>query len=144
VLVVDDVVVDVVGGAVVLGDAVVEVVGACDVLVVNVVEVVGACDVLVVSVVVVVGPAHVPSSAQASFVLKNPSMAPQGLPLHFAAFPTIEALILPFFFSTQHTAAFGFPQIEAFSHCMMSLRHGLSGIRAVRFASFRVDFTHFL
>ena len=86
-----------------------------------------------------------PSAAHASNVLNNPRSAPQALPfLHLAALPTIDDLTLPFPFAMQHTAAFGFPQIDAFSHFMMSLRHGLSGMSAVRLAAFRALFTHFV
>jgi hypothetical protein len=64
--------------------------------------------------------------------------------LHFAGDATIDALTLVFFFTTQHTAAFGFPQMDALSHFLMSFRHDCSGMRAVRLASFSVLCTHFL
>src|SRR5215470_5567814 len=53
--------------------------------------------------VVVVGPAHVPSAAQASNVLKRPREAPQALPfLHLADELTIDAFTpAPFFLRTQ-------------------------------------------
>ena len=143
VVVVGGAVVEVVGGSVVVvvaGGSVVVVVGG-RVLVVGDgrVEVVGCGSV----VVVVGGPAHVPSSAQASAVLKSPSSAPHALPfLHCAADATIDALILPLLFRTQQTAAAGFPQMDAFSHFLMSLRQGFSGMSAVTFASLRVLFTH--
>ena len=62
--------------------------------------------------------------------------------MHFAGDATIDALTLPFLFTTQHTAAFGFPQMDDPSHFLMSLRHALSGMRAVRLASLSVLFTH--
>src|SRR5262249_22636982 len=97
------------------------------------------------TVVVVVVVTQVPSAAQASNLLKNPCDAPQAVPfLHFVSDLTIDALTFPLFFRTQQTAAFKFPQMDAFSHFMMSLRHGFWGMRAVRFASFSVRFTHFL
>jgi len=64
--------------------------------------------------------------------------------LHFAGDATIDALTLAFLFTTQHTAAFGFPQMDDPSHFLMSLRHDLSGMSAVRFASLSVLCTHFL
>jgi hypothetical protein len=64
--------------------------------------------------------------------------------LHFVADLTIDALTFPLFFRTQQTAAFKFPQMDAFSHFMMSLRHGFWGMMAVRFANLSVLFTHFL
>jgi hypothetical protein len=64
--------------------------------------------------------------------------------LHFVGDLTIDDLIFPLFFRTQHTAVFSFPQTEAFSHFVMSLRHGFSGISAVKLASLRVLVTHFL
>src|SRR5262249_39799199 len=99
-----------------------------------------------VVVVEVTGPAHVPSAAQASNVLKRPRKAPQALPfLHFAALLTIDAFTpCPFFLVTQHTAAFGLPQIEDDSHFVMSFRHAFSGMRAVRSAPLRVCVTHFV
>jgi hypothetical protein len=98
----------------------------------------------VVVVVVVGGPAQVPSAAQASNLLKKPRDALQAFPfLHLAELPTMDDFTLPFAFAMQHTAAFGFPQIDAFSHRMMSLRHAFWGMSAVRSASFSVLFTHF-
>jgi hypothetical protein len=74
--------------------------------------------------VVVTGPAQVPSAAQASNVLNRPREAPQAFPfLHLAALPTIDALTFPLALRMQHTAAVGFPQVDAFSHRVMSLRH---------------------
>src|SRR5262249_16268114 len=99
----------------------------------------------VVVVVVVGGPAHVPSAAQASNVLKKPSMAPQALPfLHLVAVLTIDAVTVPFFLRTQHTSELSRPQRDEASHFMMSLRHALFGMRAVRLAAWRVVFTQFL
>jgi hypothetical protein len=101
--------------------------------------------VVVVVVVVVIGPAQVPSTAQASNLLKKPSKAPQALPfLHLLADPTIDAFTWSRLFSEQHTAPFGLPQIEAFSHFMISLRHDFCGMSAVRSAALRVLLTHFL
>jgi hypothetical protein len=100
--------------------------------------------VLVVVVVVVVGPAQVPSTAQASNLLKKPRKAPQALPvLHLLADPAIDAFTWSRLFSEQHTTAFGLPQIEAFSHFMISLRHDFCGMSAVRSAAFRLFLTHF-
>jgi hypothetical protein len=112
-------------------------------LVVDVVDVVVAVVGGGLLVVVVVGPAQVPSGSHASNVLKKPSTAPHAFPfLHFAALPTIDDLTFPFFLRTQQTAAFGLPQIDAFSHFMMSVRHAFCGIRAVKFAALSVLLTH--
>src|SRR5262245_8183811 len=86
---------------------------------------------------VVVCPAHVPSVAQASNLLKRPSVGPQALPLHPLADGTIDAFTRLCLFSAQHTAPFGLPQIEAFSHFMISLRHG-----AAMSAAFKPFLTH--
>ena len=64
--------------------------------------------------------------------------------MHFAGDATIDTSTLPFFFTTQHTAAFGFPQMDAFSHFLMSFRHDFSGMRAVMLASLIVLCTHFV
>jgi hypothetical protein len=64
--------------------------------------------------------------------------------VHFAADPTIDALILPLLLRTQQTVASGLPQMEALSHFLMSLRHAFLGMSAVRLASLRVLFTHCL
>jgi len=113
----------------------------------TVVDVVELVDVLVVVVgaivEVVVGPAQVPSVAQASNWEKKPRKAPQAFPfLHFAVLPTIDALTLPFFLRTQHTAAFGLPQIDALSHFMTSVRHDFCRIRAVTLGALSVRLTH--
>jgi hypothetical protein len=72
-------------------------------------------------------------------------MAPHALPfLHLSGEATIDAFTLFFFFRTQHTTAFSLPQIDAFSHFLMSLRHGFWGMSAVKFASLSVLCTHFL
>jgi hypothetical protein len=95
--------------------------------------------------VVVTGPAQVPSAAQASNVLNRPREAPQAFPfLHLVALPTIDALTFPLALRMQHTAAVGFPQVDAFSHRVMSLRHAFWGMSAVRSASRSVAFTHFV
>ena len=134
-------VVVVVGPVVVVVVVLVVVVGAV-LVVVATVDVVGG---LVVVVVVVVGPAHVPSVSHASNLLKKPSMAPQALPfLHLLAFPTIDDLTTSRLFSEQHTAPFGLPQIDAFSHFMISLRHGFCGMSAVISAALRAVLTHFV
>jgi hypothetical protein len=141
VVVVDSVVV-VVGSVVVVVAAMVVVVVSGDVVVV----VAGACVLVVVVVVVVVvtGPAHVPSSEQASNLLYRPRIAPQALPfVQRNSFFTIFASGLPFRLREQQIDALGFPQIDAFSHLRMSLRHPRCGISAVRSASFSVRFTHF-
>src|SRR4029453_5972759 len=94
--------------------------------------------------VVVGAPAHAPAELQASNLLNSPTGAPHVLPfLHFEGDPTIDALTLPFFFCTQHTAALGLPQMAAFSHFLMSFRHCFCGMRAVRLASLSVLPTHF-
>jgi hypothetical protein len=137
VVVVVEVVVD---SVVVVVDSVVVVVGPVVVVVGKLVVVVGK-----LVVVVVVGPAHVPSAAHASNLLKRPRKAPQALPfLHWAGLLTIDDLTWVLFLSTQHTAASSFPQIDAFSHFMMSLRHDFCGMRAVMLKSLSVIFTHFL
>jgi len=101
--------------------------------------------VLVGVVVVVVGPAQVPSTAQASNLLKKPRRAPQALPfLHWLAAPTIDAFTWSRLFSEQHTAPFGVPQIEVFSHFMISVRHDFCGMSAVTASAFRVRLTHCL
>jgi len=138
-----DVVVDVEVLDVVVVDDVVDVDVEVDVEVV--VDVVVDAIVVVEVVVVSGGVAHVPSSAQASNVLNNPTMAPQALPLvHFSADPTTDAFTLPFFLRTQHTTAPGLPQVDAPSHFPTSLRHALSGMRAVTLASLSAPCTHFL
>jgi hypothetical protein len=144
--VVDVVVVGSVVDELVVVDVDVVVVSSVVVVVVVVVGMVGAVVVVVGSVVVVVGPAHVASvSEQASNLLKSPRKAPHALPFrHFASFFTIEPFTRPRFVSLQQTAAPGLPQIDWLSHFRISLRHGFSGISAVRSASLRVAFTHFL
>lgn len=98
-----------------------------------------------VVVVVVVAPAHVASAAQASDVVNRPRAAPQAVPfLHAAGEPTTEALTSPFLLSVQHTAAFGFPQMDALSHRSTSARHRFSGSRFVTLGSFSEFLTHFL
>jgi hypothetical protein len=78
-------------------------------------------------------------------LLKRPRKAPQALPfLHWAGLLTIDDLTWVLFLSTQHTAASSFPQIDAFSHFMMSLRHDFCGMSAVMLKSLSVIFTHFL
>jgi hypothetical protein len=57
--------------------------------------------------------------------------------------PTIEVFTVPFFLRTQHTAAFGLPQMDVFSHFLISFRHCFCGMMAVMFASFSVLCTHF-
>src|SRR4030095_8106732 len=115
------------------------------VIVVPTVIVVVVVGMSVVVGVVVRGPAHAPSELQASNLLNSPNGAPHAIPfLHFEGDPTIDALTLPFFFRTQHTAALGLPQMDAFSHFLMSFRHCFCGMRAVRLASLSVLRTHFL
>jgi len=63
--------------------------------------------------------------------------------LHLPADLTIDDLTLPFFFRTQHRAAFGVPQMETFSHFLINLRHDFWGMRAVTLASLRELCTHF-
>jgi hypothetical protein len=138
----------VVVGSVVVVDASVVVVDSVVVVVVvsgDVVVVTGASVLVVLVVVVVVtGPAHVPSSAQASNLLYRPRIAPQALPfVQRSSFFTIFATGLPFRLSEQQIDALGLPQIDAFSHLRMSLRHPRCGISAVSSASFSVRFTHF-
>jgi hypothetical protein len=58
--------------------------------------------------------------------------------LHSGADLAIDDFTVPLVFRTQNTAAFGFPQIDASSHFLMSLRHDFWGMRAVRFASLSV------
>src|SRR4030095_2522406 len=80
--------------------------------------------IVVLPVIVVGGPAHAPSELQASNLLNSPNGAPHALPfVHFEGDPTLAALTLPFFFCTQHTAAVGLPQMDAFSHFLISFRH---------------------
>src|SRR5262249_33438149 len=82
---------------------------------------------------------------QASDVVNRPSAAPQAVPfLHAARVPTIDAFTLPFFLSVQHTAAFGFPQMDALSHRSTSARQLLSGSRFVTLGSFSELLTHLL
>src|SRR4030095_5264099 len=101
--------------------------------------------IVVLPVIVVGGPAHAPSELQASNLLNSPNGAPHALPfLHFEGDPTIDALTLPFFFCTQHTAALGLPQMDSFSHFLISFRHCFCGMRAVRLASLSVLCTHLL
>src|SRR5262245_41437209 len=101
--------------------------------------------IVVVVVLVVATPAHVASPEQASDVVNRPSAAPQAVPfLHTAGVPTIDAFTLPFFLSVQHTAAFGFPQMDALSHRSTSARQRLSGSRFVTLGSFSELLTHLL
>jgi hypothetical protein len=99
-----------------------------------------------VTVVVVVdaaAPAHVASAEQASAVVNRPSAAPQAVPLlHAAGEPTIDAFTSPLFLSTQHTAEFGFPQMDALSHRSTRARHRFAGRRVVTPGSFSELFTH--
>ena len=99
----------------------------------------------VVVVVLVVAPAHVASPEQALDVVYRPRAAPQGVPfLHAAGEPTIDALTLPFLLSVQHTAAFGFPQMDALSHRSTSARQCFSGSRFMTPGRFNELFTHLL
>jgi hypothetical protein len=100
---------------------------------------------VVVVVLVVAAPAHVASAEQASDVVNRPSAVPQAVPLlHAAGEPTIAALTSPFFLSVQHTAAFGFPQMDAVSHRRTSARQRFSGSRLVMLGSFSELLTHLL
>jgi hypothetical protein len=100
---------------------------------------------VVVVVLVVAAPAHVASPEQALDVVKRPSAAPQGVPfLHAAGEPTIEDFTLPFLLSVQHTAAFGFPQMDALSHRSTSARQRFSRSRLMTPGSFNELFTHLL
>src|SRR5262245_3519067 len=109
------------------------------------VSVVVSTVIVVLTVIVVGGPAQAPSELQASNLLNRPNVAPHAVPfLHFEGDPTIDALTLPLVFCTQHTAALGLPQMDSFSHFLISFRHCFCGMRAVRLASLRVLCTHFL
>src|SRR5262245_27391477 len=100
---------------------------------------------VVVVVLVVATPAHVASAEQALDVVNRPSAAPQGVPfLHASGEPTIDAFTLPFLLSVQHTAAFGFPQMDALSHRSTSARQCFSGRRLMTPGSFSELFTHLL
>ena len=100
---------------------------------------------VVVVVLVVATPAHVASAEQALDVVNRPSAAPQGVPLlHAAGEPTIDAFTLPFLLSVQHTAAFGFPQMDALSQRSTRARQRFSGSRLVTPGSFNELFTHLL
>jgi hypothetical protein len=100
---------------------------------------------VVVVVLVVATPAHVASVEHASDVVNRPSAAPQAVPfLHAAGDPTIEALTLPLLLSLQHTAAFGFPQMDSLSHRSTSALQCFSGSKLVTSGSFRELFTHLL
>jgi hypothetical protein len=100
---------------------------------------------VVVVVLVVATPAQVASVEHASDVVNTPSAAPQAVPfLHTAGDRTIEALTLPFLLSVQHTAAFGFPQMDALSHRSTSARQRFSGRSLMTPGSFNEPLTHLL